>query len=165
VAQRRDGRTPVRRVYSAHIEGRQSDVTVVVYEGENAEEVCMILHLCDDVPLTLTDLVRTGSAKSQSILDFGEIIPHISSRWIKCINQSPKSHSALWDCQLVRYICYSLPRRFAIPCNSLHSLKRCCLELVPILRFIQEYRHSMIYTIYLYGYLVSLYLSTVCTSC
>jgi hypothetical protein len=30
----------VRRVYTAKIEGQQSDVTVAVYQGKGAEEVC-----------------------------------------------------------------------------------------------------------------------------
>ncbi|KAJ7872591.1 hypothetical protein B0H13DRAFT_2059226 [Mycena leptocephala] len=108
VAQRRDGRTPVRRVYSAHIEGRQSDVTVAVYEGENAEENWK------------REVTKYSGLR----------------RWIKCINQSPKSHSALWTVNSC-----------GIYATVFHD------ELVPILRFIQEYRHSMIYTIYLYGYL------------
>jgi hypothetical protein len=32
-------RTRVRRVYSAKIDGRRSDVTVAIYQGEGAEEV------------------------------------------------------------------------------------------------------------------------------
>jgi hypothetical protein len=36
-------RTRVRRVYSAKIDGRKSGVTVAVYQGNGAEEVCCIL--------------------------------------------------------------------------------------------------------------------------
>lgn len=32
-----------RRIYSARIDGRQSDMTVAVYEGENAEGVCLLV--------------------------------------------------------------------------------------------------------------------------
>jgi hypothetical protein len=39
VGHRRE-RPRVRRVYTAKIEGRLSDVTVAVYQGEGAEEVC-----------------------------------------------------------------------------------------------------------------------------
>ncbi|KAJ7127725.1 hypothetical protein C8R44DRAFT_873534 [Mycena epipterygia] len=38
VVNRRRGMHPARRVYNARIEGKQSDMTVAVYQGENAEE-------------------------------------------------------------------------------------------------------------------------------
>ncbi|KAJ6518423.1 hypothetical protein DFH09DRAFT_1373446 [Mycena vulgaris] len=36
----REGRASVRRVYSARVHGSKSKMTVAVYQGENAEEVC-----------------------------------------------------------------------------------------------------------------------------
>jgi hypothetical protein len=36
-------RTCIRRMYSAKIDGRKSGVTVAIYQGEGAEEVCYIL--------------------------------------------------------------------------------------------------------------------------
>ncbi|KAJ7870550.1 hypothetical protein B0H13DRAFT_2280594, partial [Mycena leptocephala] len=38
VVRRQHGGAPVWRIYSAHIEGRRSDMTVAVYQGPNAEE-------------------------------------------------------------------------------------------------------------------------------
>jgi hypothetical protein len=37
-------RTRVRRVYSARIDGRNSGVTVAMYQGDGAEEVGSIVH-------------------------------------------------------------------------------------------------------------------------
>lgn len=43
VVDRRRGRPRVRRVYTAKIKGRNSNMTVAIYEGDSAEEVCSIL--------------------------------------------------------------------------------------------------------------------------
>jgi hypothetical protein len=40
---RRDGQVSVRKVYSARIHGCQSNMTVAVYEGDNAEEACPLI--------------------------------------------------------------------------------------------------------------------------
>jgi hypothetical protein len=42
---REGGRSRVRRVYSARVEGRNSSVTVAMYQGHGAEEVCRVLLL------------------------------------------------------------------------------------------------------------------------
>jgi hypothetical protein len=39
VVHHRRNRIPVRRMYSARVDSRQSDMTVTLYQGENAEEV------------------------------------------------------------------------------------------------------------------------------
>jgi NAD(P)H-flavin reductase len=38
---RRSGRGSVRRMYSAKIDGRKSRMTVAVYRGNSAEDVCL----------------------------------------------------------------------------------------------------------------------------
>jgi hypothetical protein len=45
IADYQPGRPRVRRVYTAKIEGRKSDVTVAIYQGEGAQEVCYIIIL------------------------------------------------------------------------------------------------------------------------
>jgi hypothetical protein len=45
VVGRRRGRGCVRRVYSAKVEGRKSDFTVAMYQGNGAEEVYWISFL------------------------------------------------------------------------------------------------------------------------
>jgi hypothetical protein len=40
---RRPGRAGVRRTYAARVTGRKSKVTVTLYQGDGAEEVCCIL--------------------------------------------------------------------------------------------------------------------------
>jgi hypothetical protein len=39
------GRPRVRRLYSAKIDGLKADVTVAIYQGEGAEEVCYSMSL------------------------------------------------------------------------------------------------------------------------
>jgi hypothetical protein len=53
VVDHRRERPRVRRVYTAKIEGRKSDVTVAIYQGEGAQEVCDIILLAglSDYPL------------------------------------------------------------------------------------------------------------------
>jgi hypothetical protein len=41
IVERRRERRCVRRVYSAKLEGRSSGMTVALYQGNNAEEVCV----------------------------------------------------------------------------------------------------------------------------
>jgi hypothetical protein len=43
VGRHHPGRTRVRRMYSAKIDGRKSGVTVAVYQGEGAEEVSSLV--------------------------------------------------------------------------------------------------------------------------
>lgn len=44
IVERRQERRCVRRVYSAKLEGRSSGMTVALYQGNNAEEVCVCVH-------------------------------------------------------------------------------------------------------------------------
>ena len=45
------GVVSVRRVYSAKIDRRRSSVTVAMYQGDGAEEVCHIMlpNMCDNI--------------------------------------------------------------------------------------------------------------------
>jgi hypothetical protein len=60
-------RPRVRRVYTAKIEGRKSDVTVAVYQGEGAQEVHFILFSL----YSLINLYRNGERTWNATRGFG----------------------------------------------------------------------------------------------
>jgi hypothetical protein len=60
-------RTRVRRVYSAKIDGQKSGMTVAVYQGKGAEEVCCILF-----SWYVIDFCRSGAGILQIIRQFGK---------------------------------------------------------------------------------------------
>ncbi|KAJ7509108.1 hypothetical protein B0H11DRAFT_1963851 [Mycena galericulata] len=101
VVHREGARTSTKKMYSARIEGRQSDMTVAVYQGENAEEK--------------------------------------------------------WKRELAKYAGIRHPN-FVQPFGIVSSAGLYATvfhdELVPVREYIEEYRHSMISTVYLYVYLV-----------
>jgi hypothetical protein len=57
--QREWGRPRVRRVYSAKVEGRNSNVTVAMYQGHGAEEVCPTVFCF--LALLVNKFCRSGS--------------------------------------------------------------------------------------------------------
>lgn len=73
VVNRQRGLCPARRIYSARIRETQLDMTVAVYEGENAEEVC--LSLSGTFQSKTIHSQRLGSANWRNIPEFGELKP------------------------------------------------------------------------------------------
>ncbi|KAJ6512420.1 hypothetical protein C8R45DRAFT_920256 [Mycena sanguinolenta] len=64
---KRSGVTSLRRLHSAQVEGKASDVTVAVYQGDCGEEF-------------LTRIPRNGDGMLQDIWLFGSFYPHIVQR-------------------------------------------------------------------------------------
>lgn len=87
---RRRERPRVRRVYTAKIEGRKSDVTVAMYQGEGAQEVCSIIPLVYIRPLTFPGM--EGGHKTLLVASVRE---QLSSSVINLLFQSSKYRSTL----------------------------------------------------------------------
>ncbi|KAJ7120210.1 hypothetical protein C8R44DRAFT_877658 [Mycena epipterygia] len=102
VVTRQYGRGTARRIYSARIDGKQSDMTVAVYEGKNAEET--------------------------------------------------------WKCELAKYSGLRHPNIMqlygAVNSGGLYAMIFHD-DLVSFERFMDEYRHSVISTVYLYACSIS----------
>ncbi|KAJ7509085.1 hypothetical protein B0H11DRAFT_2270607 [Mycena galericulata] len=99
VVHRKGAKASAKKMYSARIEGRQSDMTVAVYQGENAEEKWK------------RELAKySGIRHPNFVQPFG-------------IVSSPGLYATVF-----------------------HD------ELVPVRQYIEEYGHSMISAVYLYGY-------------
>ncbi|KAJ7436176.1 hypothetical protein B0H11DRAFT_1394086 [Mycena galericulata] len=98
VVSRRQGE-PARRIYSARIEGKQSDMTVAVYEGQNAKEIWN------------RDLSKYSGIRHPNVLQL-----------------------------------YGITASGGLYATVFHD------ELVPFERFMAEYQHSMIATVYLHAY-------------
>ncbi|KAJ7127750.1 hypothetical protein C8R44DRAFT_873550 [Mycena epipterygia] len=97
VVNRQRGLRPARRVYTARIEGKQSDMTVAVYQGENAEET-----------------------------------------WKRELSK----YSGLRHPNFVQL--YASVNSDGLYATIFHD------DLVPLKQFVDEYRHSVISTVYLY---------------
>ncbi|KAJ7854239.1 hypothetical protein B0H13DRAFT_2081341 [Mycena leptocephala] len=98
VVNRCSGRCAARRIYSARIHGTQSDMTVVVYQGENAEETW---------------------------------------RW------ELAKYSGLWHPNIVQF--HGAVNSGGIYATIFHD------DLVPIEQFLDDYRQSVMSTVYLYA--------------
>ncbi|KAJ7095655.1 hypothetical protein C8R44DRAFT_718234 [Mycena epipterygia] len=99
VVNRQHGLGTARRIYSARVDGRQSDMTVAVYQGGNAEETWQ------------RELAKYSGLRHPNILQL-----------------------------------YGVVNSGGIYATIFHD------DLVPVEQFVDEYRHSVISTAYLYGY-------------
>jgi hypothetical protein len=78
VVHRKNGGNSVRRMYTARVEGCKSNMTVALYQGNGAEDVCFLL--CCVYPVFIF-LHRDGGHTSHNIQTFGETIhPTILTR-------------------------------------------------------------------------------------
>jgi hypothetical protein len=71
VVHRKHRRTPVRTVYSAKIHGCKSNMTVALYQGNGAEDVCFLFSWGNPVFILLH---RDGGSASHDTQTFGERI-------------------------------------------------------------------------------------------
>jgi hypothetical protein len=60
----------VRKMYSAQVHGCKSNMTVTVFQGDKAEEVCLQVAI-GSLRFSLISFRRTGGLKYQNILGFG----------------------------------------------------------------------------------------------